>query len=360
MNRLKKENPKNKNISAGKALLRLMFILVLTGIVVVFFPDELSKIAGELKRTAPEVLTAILLLAFLRFMLEGLVIRTAAGQLKNGSRLSVKDGICCAFYCEFFRLFTLGTGSGIAEIYYLSRSGLEPARGTGVTLVQYTFHKLVITLCGIAALFLCKDEIWQTLSRYRYLIPGGCILALAICAVILLAATCRPLSDFVLSLAEKPAARLGGKWPEKLKKGRQQVFLLQSEGRLLLHEKKRLASLIILNILKMSCLYMIPWITLGTGSISAGGIIPGNTGAGSLSPGRSWLICALIYLLAGVIPAPSGYGSTEFLFLMLYGPFTGSAKAGAAAVLQRLAVSIFPAAAGGIIFLFQKKGKAAS
>ena len=212
LDELNKQNAKkqvDKNISAGKTLLRLAFLLVLVGIVVVFFPDEPAKVVLELKRTGPGVLAVILLLASLRFALEGLVIRTAAGQLENGSRLSVKDGICCAFYCEFFRLFTLGTGSGIAEIWYLSKSGLEPARGAGLAMVQYTFHKLVITLCGIAALFLCGNDIRQTLSQYRYLIAAGCILALVICVVILLAATCRPLSDFIFSLVEKPAARLG-------------------------------------------------------------------------------------------------------------------------------------------------------
>ena len=323
----------------GKTLLRFVFLLVLTGILVIFFPDELQKIVQELKNTSLQVLAAVLLLALLRFFLEGAIIRTAVGNSGETS-ITLKKGICCAFYCEFFRLFTLGTGSGIAEIYYLSENGLEPVRGTGISLIQYTLHKLAITLCGIVSLILCRQELHQSLDSRHGAVLGGCLLALAICAVILLAAACRPLSRFLFSLAEKPAQHLGGQWPEKLNRLEQQTELLQTESCLLLHEKKRLFGLFLLNLLKFGCLYMIPRATFPPGSIS---------------PEKSWALCALVYLLAGVIPAPSGYGSTEFLFLMLYSPFTGTARAGAAAVLLRIATSFFPAAIGGIIFLFQKK-----
>ena len=326
----------------GKTCRRLLFLLLLVFLVLFLFPDEVQKILNELQHTRWQVLALILFLAFLRFVLEGCIIKNAVGKNEGSScrALSLGNGILCAFYCEFFRLFTLGSGSGIAEIYYLGQQGIQPARGTGISLIQYVIHKATITLYGIAALLLYRKEWAQTLSPYRTAICGGCVLAVGICTGILLIATWKPLSDWLFFLIEKPISRLGKSWPEKCSRWKEQLALLQDEARLLLHEKKRLLRLFLCNLLKFGCLFMIPWFTFSSGSIPFG---------------KSWFLCALIYLLAGVIPAPSGYGSTEFLFLLLYSPFTGSGQAGAAAILLRIAASIAPALIGGMVYLLQKK-----
>lgn len=335
------KKPFSSSGGANKALLRLLILLILLSILLILFPDEIRKILQELQNTRWQILVSISFLALIRFITEGAIIRSAVRGTSEASccSLSLKEGILCAFYCEFFRLFTLGSGSGVAEIYYLSQHGLEPARGTGLSLIQYIIHKLTITLYGIMALFLCRKELRHSLASCVPAICGGCILALGICLAILLAATWKGLSDRIFFIGQKTVNHLGKGWPEKWNNLEHQVTHLQEEARLLLHEKKRLLHLFLLNLLKFGCLYMIPWITFTPGFIS---------------PGKSWLLCALIYLLAGVIPAPSGYGSTEFLFLLLYSPFTGTGQAGAAAVLLRIVTSIFPALIGGIVYLLQK------
>ncbi|MEE3461730.1 MAG: hypothetical protein VZR00_07595, partial [Lachnospiraceae bacterium] len=53
---------------------------------------------------------------------------------KGGRRLvnfSLFDGFLGALFCHFYKLITLGSGEGIAEIYYLNGHGILVSEATG-------------------------------------------------------------------------------------------------------------------------------------------------------------------------------------------------------------------------------------
>ena len=51
----------------------------------------------------------------------------------------------------------MGSGSGVAEIYYLNTRGIEAGTATGMSLVQYILHKVAVALYGITGFTLLSS-----------------------------------------------------------------------------------------------------------------------------------------------------------------------------------------------------------
>ena len=60
-------------------------------------------------------------------------------------------------------------------------------------------------------------------------------------------------------------------------------------------------------------------------------------------------LMAVVYMLSGVIPAPSGVGSLEFVFLLFFSRFAGTQIAVPAILVFRFVTWIFPFAVGGLL-----------
>mgnify|MGYP006949003448 FL=1 len=58
---------------------------------------------------------------------------------------------------------------------------------------------------------------------------------------------------------------------------------------------------------------------------------------------------AIAYMLAGVIPAPSGIGSLEFVFLLFFNCFAGEMYTVPAILVFRFTTWLVPFIIGGII-----------
>ena len=60
-------------------------------------------------------------------------------------------------------------------------------------------------------------------------------------------------------------------------------------------------------------------------------------------------ITSLSVMLAAVIPAPAGIGSTEFVFTSLFSEIVGMGLAGSASLLYRFGTFVFPFLVGAVI-----------
>ena len=65
-------------------------------------------------------------------------------------------------------------------------------------------------------------------------------------------------------------------------------------------------------------------------------------------------ITALSVMLAAVIPAPAGVGSTEFVFTGLFAGIVGTGIAGSASLLYRFATFVFPFLIGVAVVITRK------
>ena len=123
-----------------------------------------------------------------------------------------------------------------------------------------------------------------------------------------------------------------GRFTEKFDKIKEQCDIMETESKKLLHHWKLLLGVLLINICKFSCWFMIPYIVLYK--------------SGAFSPDVALAITTVSVMLAAVIPTPAGIGSSEFVMIAMFGAIVGSAKAGAMALLYRFATFVFPCALG--------------
>ncbi len=104
----------------------LLILLVLS---LLFYRDSLLDILKGIRLVTWKELGAAILLALSGYLLEGITIFRMTETVASHVRRT--DCVFIAFVCEFYRLTTLGNGSGIAEIHYLTKEKIEPGKEIG-------------------------------------------------------------------------------------------------------------------------------------------------------------------------------------------------------------------------------------
>ena len=321
-----------------KIVIKYSIFIVLILIVIWYFKDSIRDILNEVRNTSLEELAVMMGLSFLYFLIEGRIISLMAK--KYNPSFSAVQGMGCAYFCNFYRIVTFGSGTGIAEIYYLNHSGVDGARATGMSLVQYIIQKITTALYGIAGYYLFYRAMTDLTAGYDGLLSLGFFAALVIVGVLVLISTSSAFSRTILFWMKK-ICRGKEKWMGRVEEWEEQVGILQREAKELLRDKKKLLRIFGYDFLKMTLWYLIPYVMLRESE--------------GLSAVFAAALMAVVFTLAGVLPAPSGFGSLDLVFVLLYGKLTGNAKAVSAILLFRFVTNVIPFVIGAIEnFRFQK------
>lgn len=272
--------------------------------------------------------------AALFFIMEGSIIYIMAAGIVPTYRL--RDGIAVAYRCEFCRLITFGNGAGIAEIHYLHKKGIEPAAGTGISILQFVMKKIGVAVLGIIGFILlyCFSDTKTLFREYTVFLVMGCIITTAIVFFLLLVTLSNKVMTFMLWSIDKISARFPS-FAEKAASLKEQVCLLNESGHLFLCQKHTLIQIILCNLIKLAAIYCIPAY-----------LLQGKCDTGFMECAA---MMAAVYMLAGVIPAPSGIGSLEFVYLLFFGVLADSGDIVPALLVFRFVTWIFPFMLGGIL-----------
>jgi hypothetical protein len=289
----------------------------------------------------PVTIILCLLLANLYFVAEGTIINRMT--VTESTPLSLWNGICCAYMCAFYRLATLGSGNGIAQIYYYSTKGIDASRGTGMAITQYTFQKITIGVFGTVSfilLFLTGDKDILKYSGYMF---AGVVVISVICLALFLIAVSKKISDFVMMLGFK-IFKPGTKLYAKLDDAQNAIDNLQNQGRVLWKNKSLFLHVGILNIIKLACWYAIPGVFFHYDY--------------SVNIFFCLALMAVANMLGCVMLAPSGVGTLDFVFAIFFGAIIPDDNAVAAAiVIYRFFTWIVPFIIGLIPALLLKRKK---
>lgn len=94
-----------------------------------------------------------------------------AGRTKQ--EFSVRHGIGCAFYCALFRMVTFGSGTAVAEVFYLNKKKVLPAKASSAAVVQYTAQRIAVGVYGTAGFLFLSLKNRQLLGKYHTYLPAG-------------------------------------------------------------------------------------------------------------------------------------------------------------------------------------------
>lgn len=315
------------------------------------YRESLGNILQEIRKSAGPALGVGIVLALTAYTLEGVTVGIMMGMIRHReypSHSRRRNGVRIAFLCEFYRMATLGSGAGIAEIHYMRENGIEPGNATALTMIQYMCKRTaVLLLGGMGFILLSRSESTSSLcGEYAVLMGIGCLLSVAVIAVFLCLALSSRIAAGVLWLLGQLSQRFPS-WERRIDGWREQILLLGSCGKDILRQKKKMASVLLGQLGKLLLFYSIPMCFLR-----------GETG---LRVAEGIFLTAAAYMLSGVIPTPSGAGSLEVIFVLFFSRYTGSDRALSVILLFRFATWILPFAVGGVLLLAERveerKGK---
>ncbi|MCD8133543.1 MAG: lysylphosphatidylglycerol synthase domain-containing protein [Clostridiales bacterium] len=319
---------KNKRLWA-----KIIFVAVLICIIIYTFRGSWRSILQQIASTTPQILALIAGATVVYHLIEAWITYSLAKLYRPG--FHYRNAVYNAFYCSFYRLSTLGSGSGVAAIVYLGKHGVGYAEATGMYTIQYIIHKVSIAIfSGVSFLFN-----WRVMaSHYKnyavYLILAY-ILTAAICLLFVLLLIYPGFHRLILSLARK--LNRSHKHDGLIRRLEDSIVILEHSSGTLLRNWGKIVTSILKNMLKLCVWYSIPFLILyKTGEISF---------LSSLS------ITSLSVMTAGVIPTPAGIGSTELIMTGLFSLMMDVHKAAAVTLLYRIATFILPFVIGAGLIL---------
>ena len=315
-----------------KTILKSAVIAVILVILLLFFRDSFAEGLREIRKVPPEKVLLLFVLSMGYFAAEGGIIALLAGSYTDTMRWG--SGFACALYCSFFRLVTFGSGSGIAEVYYLSRKGMKAAEATGMSLVQYLIQKIAICLMGAVSFFCCFRYVERYIGAYQGYIGAAVLATMAIGGGIVLLTVFRRGNERLFLFLHRLTADKT-RWSRQVERCKEQADILQDGAGRLYRRKGALVLALVLNLFKYFCWFLTPYVLYGHEE--------------GITIGVCLVLMALATMLAGVIPTPSGYGSLDAMILLLFHPLLEKAKLVSLVILYRVVVSLFPFLVGAAV-----------
>ena len=335
---MKREGPEEKSKIAQHAI-KWAAILGLLFFACAKNRDFMLDAMRCVKDTTPACIGIIFLLGNAYIVLAGLInsIMTRTGDV----HVPAAGGIYCEYMCAFYRLATLGSGGGIAQVYYYHTKGIPASRGLGMAVCQYTCHKIAIGIYGVIGFLVMLFMEPRLVSAYRWFLLAGIFVIAAICAFLFVIMVSKKFSDVTFRIGYKLVGKKKG-LAKKLASARRSVKSMQDQSRRIWSRKGMFGKLLVINLVKQTCWYLIPGVIL---SESVGEDIF-----------VSMFLMAVVNMLGCVMVAPSGIGTLEFCFALLFGKIIGKAEVIAATlILYRAFTWLVPFLLGLPCALFFKK-----
>lgn len=337
-NKIKMRTGNNHMKEWKKQVLKWGIVILLLGIILYTFRDMAEPILEQLKKTSVYVILAICLSSTIYECIEGWVTYGLAKEYQPS--FTYRTGVESAFYCSFYRAATLGSGAGVAAVYYFNEKGIPASQGTGMYMMEYVLHKLSIAIFSMI-FFICSfSYMMKHFGEYSLLLVSGYGATILISLVLVAVCYSVRLHNLLLNLLGK--LNFGHKLDKQIEKIKEQFSILEEATAFLLKRKSLLGITVLKDIVKLAFWYGIPFFVFY------------NTCDITLP--QTLAITALSMMLAAVVPAPAGIGSTEFIFTMLFATIAGTEAAGAASILYRFATFVFPFLVGAVIIVVRRVG----
>ena len=325
---------KKKKIQILKAT--LFFIIV--GLVIYVFWNQFPPIINEIKTTNISTLILIAILGLMYQFFDGLSLRTIAKSLD--SQVSIIDAWGCSLYSAFYRVITFGAATYISIIYFFKRLGLEATKGFSISTLNYMAQRIAVVITAIIFYLINYSFMQKYFLKYQNFLLLGILITSIIVIVLILICVSENFHKLVMMIFKLDKKE---RFNDLKIKTEDSLSLIRNSTKDLLLDKVLLIKIIILNILKLFCWYLIPCIIF--------------KGKYNYTLFDYVSITALAVSLIGVIPAPGAMGSTEFVFGMLFSQLMNAHSAMSGVFLYRFANFIIPTVFGAVVAIVMKFGK---
>lgn len=308
------------------------------GIIIYTFRDSAGPILAQLKKTTPTVIVGICVMTLVYHVVEGVITTVLVKQYQPTFTLGM--GITNALYCSFYRVATLGSGAGVAAIYYLNEHGVTYGQAFGLYMLQYAFHKISIALFSLLFFAVSWNYMWMHFESYTGLLVAGYVITVVITLGLILFCCSAWFHKVIFAVLDFVNAKTKNRFGLINAQLREQCDMMEAASKYLLKRKMMVAGVIALNLLKLCFWYAIPYLVFHAEN--------------AIALHEVMAVTSLSVMLAAVLPAPAGIGSTEFVFTSLFSEILGTGLAGSASLLYRFGTFVFPFLVGAVIVIVRR------
>ena len=211
----------------------------------------------------------------------------------------------------------------------MKRDGIEIGNGMGICFLQTIFFKLSILVMGVVAI-VCSTVSRAAFANSKIFVIIDIAANVLLVAAMVTIAVNKRLTEFLFRLGKKICARFP-KAMAFLERAGYEVDLLQNESAVTMKDKKLCIILLAESVLMQALWYITPCIAVIGDGVALTDV---------------FAMIAIANMLAGVIPMPSGFGSVDVFFVLMYVQAGTSVTAALAMVVYRFATTFVPFFAG--------------
>ncbi len=312
MSEEKSDSDKKFKVKSSIRLLVLVFLIVF---VFVWKRDLIFSAFEQLRTMSLGFVALCTICSILYSLLDGLSVSKVSGcKYKNGVRVSLIGA--------FYKLSTLGSANGPAEILYLSRCGVPASKGTGSVLIRYALHKSAATLWGLFAFFYLVLTKNALVKRYTAFVTLGAVLSFLISIGFVLLCVSNRFSHLLILINDK----IFKKNKTQAEKNRAILSQFTEYGKETAKNYRELSFALLANILKFIPQFLLPVLVIRAK-------VPCNEV-------QIFALTALAIMLSGVMVSPAGIGTLEYVFSLFFAEFASLSVV--ATIVFRFFTMVFP------------------
>ena len=254
-----------------------------------------------------------------------------------------KSAIILLLRTQFVNAITpFATGGQPYQVYYLNKEGIRSSTSTSIILENFIVYQIALVFLGIIAM-VCNFfmHIFPHNDLLTHLITLGFIINTVVIIVSFMVAFGKKVSKKILHIGISILSKLKlvKDREKKLEKWNESITNFHNSAKVLMEDKKLFFSMIIVNLVALSILYMIPVFVL----YAAGNFT-------SVNVGLAIITSAYVMLIGSFVPIPGGTGGLEYGFIKFYGFFISGSLLSATMLIWRFITYYFGLIIGGIVF----------
>lgn len=317
-----------------KVMINLLTVIILSLLVFWVFRKDYRTIIDCLKHISVLGLFLLLSLDLVYQLLDAatrrIVIRTRM------PAFGMRQAAGITFLGIFGNVSTFSAGIIPMQSYYLYQYGILAGSSIGMLTLIYIFHKVTVFLYAAVMMLIHGAWIKETMPELTKYMNLGFAICTLIIVILILICTWETLQKLGIRAIEKLPET--DKWRGKKETWLKNLESLYRESRNLLKNHSCCLKLILADILKLSCLYMIPFWCIRVLELPEIGFW------------ETQALSSIMVLIAGVLPNVAGLGPAELSFILLFSACIGRAQATAALILYRIVTYFFPFLISIVVF----------
>ena len=232
------------------------------------------------------------------------------------------------------------------QIYMLKKSNISLAKSTNIVMQDFMMYQVALVLYGVFAVVVnYKFGFFESVPLLRKLVFLGFLINTLVCLMVVILCFSKKTSKKIFNLCFKFLSKIKFiKNPDDVrKKWSNRLLEFQESADLFMRNKSLFLKGTILNILALTCYYIIPFF-----------IILGMRDTTNMSALNVIVSSAYTLVIGSFVPIPGGTGGIEYGFLKFFGNVNTGSTLSAMLLTWRFITYYLGMIIGGVMFSFYR------